>query len=389
VKAETHVNASGGSREWEILLECASAPPDAARLQLLLQDARWDHLLELAEGHGVFNLLAQRIRERGDSAVPAAFRSRLLELQRMQALSNLGLIAEMIRVLEQFEAGGIQPLVLKGPALSLQAYGDAAARQYGDIDILVRHRDILPATREMLALGFQARVAPEIVAAGKVPGEYFFSRPNTKVIIEVHTERTLRYFPNQLSVEELFMRSARLDLNGRAVPTLSAEDALVSMCTHGAKHFWERLMWVADLAAMVAGHPDLDWSLAGAIAEKLGAQRILHTGLLLAQDLLRARLPELVLRQARADAGAVTLVGKVNTWLPQGDGASIGLLGRALFRAQMRHGFWAGLAYVARLSLSPTEDDWREGQVHKHSRYRDVMRRLFRLVGKYGRNSDH
>lgn len=388
MKAEAQANACSGPSEWEILLECASAQPDPTRLAPLLQDARWDRLLGLAETHGIVNQLAVRIRETAGVTVPAPFREQLLCLQRAQLLSGLALIAEMTRVLERLASAGIQTLVLKGPALSLQAYGDATARQYGDIDILVRHRDISPATRVMVELGFDAHVAPEIVAGGKVPGEYFFSRPNTKVIVEVHTERTLRYFPNPLAVEELFARSVVVDFDGRKVPTLPAEDALVAMCTHGAKHFWERLMWIADVAAMVSRQRDLDWDAVQSIAKKLGAQRIVHAGLLLAMALLRAPLPTQVEKQARADAGAAALVSKVSAWLPGGDGASISLVGRAVFRAQMRGEFWAGIGYLARLSLSPTEDDWREGHEHKRSRYRDAVRRLLRLAGKYGRNRE-
>jgi len=388
VKAEAQTNRLGGSGEWKILLACASTQPDPTRLEALLNRCDWANLLRLAEAHGVVVPLAARIREVSGAPVPALFREQLLDMQRAQLLSGLALTAEMIRVLEQFAAAGIQALVLKGPALSLQAYGEATARQYGDIDVLVRHADILRATQSMTELGFDAHVAPEIVAAGKIPGEYFFSRPNTKVIIEVHTERTLRYFPNQLNVEELFAHSVALDFDGRKVPTLSAEDALVAMCTHGAKHFWERLMWIADVRAMVARQRILNWDVVGTIAQKLGVQRIVHTGLLLALDLLDAQLPAPVETRARADMGAAALVGRIKTWLPQGDGATIGLFRRALFRAQMRPGFWAGLGYVARLSLSPTEDDWREGHEHKRSRYRDAVRRLFRLAGKYGRDAD-
>src|SRR5262249_47046967 len=245
----------------------------------------------LAEAHGVLHLLALGVREAAGVELPEDFRQQLLDSQREQLVSGLALIAEMIRVLDRFRGAGIQALVLKGPALSLQAYGDAMARRYGDIDLLVRHQDVFSATGVMVEAGFDAHVPAEIVASGKIPGEYFFSRPGTKVVIEVHTERTLRYFPHRLGVEEMFIRSAKLDFDGHEVPTLSLEDAMVSMCTHGAKHFWERLMWIADVAAMTARQQGLDWDSTERIARGLGAQRILHTGLLLAVDLLDAKLP--------------------------------------------------------------------------------------------------
>ena len=384
--ADSQANTHRETREWLLLVECASARPDPAKFLTLERACRFEHLLQLAEAHGVIHLLASRLREADGISAPREFRQRLLELERAQLLSGLALIAEMIRVLERFAAAGIQTLVLKGPALSLQAYGDATARQFADIDLLVRHGDVLRATKVMMEAGFAPAVGPEVVAAGKVPGEYSFSRPGSTVIVEVHTERTLRYFPNRLAVEEVFLRSARLDFDGRAVPALSLEDALVSMCTHGAKHFWERLMWIADVAATLARRPEVDWEAARTIAKKLDAQRMLHSGLLLARDLLKAPLPAGVERDARADRGARALARKIQNWLPAAEGTSAGLVGRALFRAQMRSGFWAGIGYLTRLSLSPTEDDWEQGQEHKPSRYRDMSRRLWRLLGKYGRD---
>jgi hypothetical protein len=386
VSTAASLRAVGASLEWKVLLECASATPDAARLRGLLQKTDWDFLLELAEEHGVIHLLAVGLREFDEAIVPAAFRARLLERQRSYALSALSLIAEMIRILDRFGAAGIQALVLKGPALSLQAYGDATARQYGDVDLLVRQKDICRATELMIAAGFAADIPAAAVAAGKIPGEYLFSRPNTKVIVELHTEKTLRYFPNSLAIERVFEQQTKLEFEGHAVPTLSNEDALVAACTHGAKHCWERLMWIADLAAMLSRPTVLNWEAVGRIAESLGAQRIVHTGLLLASELLHAPLPSSVEENARADRWAGKLAGRIRTWLPAAGEASPGLLTRALFRLRMRGGFLPGIGYVTRLLLSPTEEDWKEGHEHKSSRILETGRRLVRLAGKYGRD---
>lgn len=376
----------GASAEWRILLECASVRPDTGRLAELLRKADWGFLLELAEGHGVLNLVATRIREFDETVVPAQSRALLIERQRAYTLSALSLIAEMIRILERCGEAGIQALVLKGPALSLQAYGNATARQYGDVDLLVRQKDIYRATELMTLAGFDADVPLSAVGAGRIPGEYLFSRPNTKVIVELHTEKTLRYFPNSLAIEDLFERHVKLEVDGHAVPTLSNEDALVSACTHGAKHCWERLMWIADVAAILRRQTSMNWEGVTRIAENLGARRIVNTGLLLATELLHAPVSAAVEERAHADRWARKLVGRIQTWLPAAGEASPGLLRRALFRLQMRGGFLPGIGYLTRLLLSPTEEDWRAGHEHKSSRILETGRRLVRLAGKYGRD---
>jgi hypothetical protein len=383
VTAEHPQTGTGSSIEWQVLCECASPLCVPSDLQGLLRHANFDQLLEMAEHHGVTNLVALPMSE---ETAPAEFRARLQEAQRAHAVSALALIAEMLRILERFERSEIQALVLKGPALALQAYGDATARQFGDIDLLVRHRDVLRATSAMAQMGFSPRIPAAALSSGRVPGEYFFSRPASNVIAEIHTERTLRYFPNTLAVEELFARSVKLDANGQGVPSLSPEDALISACTHGAKHFWERLMWVADVAALVKRQEHLDWDRVHRTAAQLGARRIVNTGLGLAAKVLRAPLPAPVRSQVDSDSGASALADEIAVWLPAGGDASPHLLRRAAFRVRMRGGFWAGISYLTRLALSPTEEDWNKH--HQHSPYREATRRLFRLVGKYGRNSN-
>ena len=88
--------------------------------------------------------------------------------------------------------------------------------------------------------------------------------------MEVHTEKTLRYFPNSLAIEDLFERHVTLEFDGHDVPTLSNEDALVSACTHGAKHCWERFAWIADVAALIRARPVLDWQWTIAESLRLG-----------------------------------------------------------------------------------------------------------------------
>ena len=44
-----------------------------------------------------------------------------------------------------------------------------------------------------------------------------------------------------------------------------------------------------------------------------------------------------------------------------------------------------GTAYLVRLSLSPTEEDWTDGAEEDSSWIPDALRRPFRLARKYGR----
>ncbi len=340
--------------------------------------------MELGAEHGVLGILAARLLEHGYDDVPAIVRERLQTRLRAQHLFTLSMTAELFRTLEDFERAGIEALLVKGPLISVLAYGDPAVRSYVDIDLIVRDRDILSATRCMIALGFTAKVPESAILAGKVPGEYVFRRPGTQCLIELHTERTLRYYPRFMPIEDLYARHARVPIDGRDVPVLSLEDELVSNCIHGAKHFWERLVWVADIAAMAVRHPELDWSKARQAAKDVGAECMLTVGLQLGTSVFGVQPPREMARELAQDATALRLCSHVLRWLPQAGFVPPSLLERALFRIRMAGGGFAGVQYLFRLSFSPTEEDWVEGAEARVSWFRDAVRRPLRLLRKYG-----
>jgi hypothetical protein len=346
-------------------------------------------LLALAEEHGVTGHLASCLRDLEETLVPREVRQTLVERQRAQIFFTLRLTAELFRILELLTSDAIGALVVKGPVLSVQAYGDPAMRSYGDLDLLVRQGDIRRATEVMSAAGYTAAVPLSAVDTGKIPGQYLFSKPDSNLIVELHNDCTLRYFPRRLPLEEFFAQQVRVKLDARDVPALSLEDELVLICIHGAKHFWERLMWIADVAALVSRQTDINWERVADSAKAVGAERMLHTGLRLASDLLRAQLPDKAQVAVQADATASRLAEQVCRWLLAARSAPPGLLQRAAFRLRMRGGLIAAPAYLLRLTFSPTEEDWMDGtgaEVKRHS-FLDAVRRPFRLARKYGRDN--
>src|SRR5260370_14163846 len=239
------------TNEWSALLECASPSPNRQRLSSLLRAADWTRLLVLAEEHGVVGHLAACLGKLPVDLVPPQIKQTLINLQRSRIFFTLRLTAELFCILDPFNLAGIGALVVKGPALAMQAYGDPAMRSYGDLDLLVRQRDIRRATELLIAASYAPSVSLKAIDAGKIPGQYLFSKPDSKFLVELHNDCTLRYFPRRLPLEEFFARRIRVSLDAREAPALSVEDELVLICIHGAKHFWERLMWIADVAALI------------------------------------------------------------------------------------------------------------------------------------------
>lgn len=372
--------------EWALLLECARPQPDRQRLaEKLRAPLDWASLIAFAEDHGVLGLTAARLLDYNDAVIPPESRDRVRVWRRNQTLFTMNLSAEMFRLFGSFAASNVEALVIKGPVLSVRCYGDPGLRQYGDLDLIVRDKDILRSTELMISLGYEPSVPVAAIKARKIPGEYNFLQTSTNLLIEFHTELTFRYHPRTLPLETLFRRQVHVKFDAHEVPALSPEDELVLICIHGAKHFWERLIYVADVAAFIS-RQGLDWPRVNSAAKEVGAERMLLVGLRLAADVLGVPLPGKIAGAGQSDSPVGRLSNQIIRWLPAAGSAPRGILERALFRMRMHGGIFSSPAYLFRLSFSPTEEDWVEGAENRRHWFLDALGRPIRLARKYGRD---
>jgi hypothetical protein len=374
-------------KEWPFLCACASPVANLESLRQFLQaDMNWEVLLDLAEEHCVQGLLAKWLALIDFAGVPLGARQRLQAMMRAQSVFTLSMTAELFRVLEEVSRARVDTILIKGPVTSLLAYDDPGVRNYVDLDLLVRQQDIQLATQRLLAIGFEADTSETLIQAGKIPGEYLFNRPGAKHVIELHTDRTFRYYPRRMPIEQLFTRKRHMAIDGKEVPALSLEDEFVLDCVHGAKHFWERLMWVADIAAIVQKHPEINWDKVHRFAEDVGALRMIRVGVHLGELVFGATAPSAIADEIKNDEVCQQLSRRITTWLPYAGYEPPPLFQRAMFRLQIGGGGFQGMSYLLRLSLSPTEEDWKEGEEERRSWVWDALWRPLRLIRKYGQH---
>lgn len=370
--------------EWALLLECARPHPDPQRLaERLSVQIDWPSWIAFAEDHGVLGLAAARIINYNEKRLPPENCENLRAWRRSHTLFTMNLTAEMFRLFDSFVASGVEAVVIKGPVLSTRCYGDPGLRQYGDLDLIVRDRDISSVTELMIRLGYEPSVPLTAIQAKKIPGEYIFRQSTTRLLVEFHTEGTFRYHPQPLPLEKIFKRQTRVRIDSNEIPALAREDELVLICIHGAKHFWEHLSYVADVAAFVSNQ-ELDWKYVQSAAEEVAGERMLYVGLRLAEEVLGARLPASVAELVRSNPAVGRLAVQIVRRLPAAGSAPPGIFERAMFRMRMRGGVFSGPAYLFRLSFSPTEEDWLEGAENKRHWFLDALGRPFRLARKYG-----
>jgi hypothetical protein len=253
--------------------------------------------------------------------------------------------------------------------LAASAYGNLALRQFGDLDILVRSQNVPRARELLLSVGYQPqfhlnRIQEAIFLRSQT--EQLFTRDDGSVV-EIHWEFAPKYFSFALGTERLWQRLQPVSVGGATVSTFSPEDSLLILCAHGAKHRWEQLNWICDVAEIIRRESKLNWRWITKQAAKLGGERMLHLGLFLASDLLGAPLPADVSRRVRTDSAVRALAAEVRErlFLETNDplGVSEGSIvspfhARSLFHLKAREQLGHKVQYCLRRLTIPTEADW-------------------------------
>ena len=372
------------------LVRCSARPQgpesDARIKALFSEELDWSEILACAVQHKLVPVLYERVRALDPGWLTHDRGQTLAELARLAGRNNLAFLSEMLRLNRQFEAAGVPAIPFKGPALGWLAYPNFALRTCADLDFVVPQRCIPQATSVLQACGYTPQFTPveaEATQNGLALGQYAFSPRGSRSFVELHTERTLRYFSRPLDLDELGARLIRLEIGGQTVRTFSVEDLLVMLCVHGAKHFWERLAWIVDIARLLTVC-EVNWRLLSEIAEKTQSTRLLLLGLHLAHEMFDAQLPKSVLEGARRDAQVQWLATKVFELYSRNSDSSLGVLPRAVFRLRSCDGFWQGVRKLVRLSVIPTESDREAIRLPGFLSPVYSLVRLFRLVGQYG-----
>ncbi len=164
----------------------------------------WEFLLREARRHSVLPLLDRGLRLHDGTRPPAPVRELLRAACRLTQRRNLALTAELLRILAALEDAGIAAVPFKGPVLAALAYGDLALRPFGDLDVLVRERDMARARAALVKRGYLPEFA--FSAAGerafrKAECALQFRHAGRDVVLELHWRLTERYLSVHLPVE--------------------------------------------------------------------------------------------------------------------------------------------------------------------------------------------
>jgi hypothetical protein len=242
-------------------------PDDSAAFREAVVAHRLTGFAEDAIEAGRLVVPDETARELRDAHAFASLRSGLL---RRELIAIAPLLADVC---------GIEPLVLKGPAVAETLYKPRTLRPFADLDLLVPRSKLKAASEALGAFGYQPHLFLRPGFGERYRHDIHLTRRQGKhhLGIELHWRVSDDPLGTQLAHERI--ESARIRIDGVGLACPSPAEQLLVLAVHFLCDRQRRLLWIEDLrrAALVAD--DEQWKVAFERADRRGLSWVLHRAL--------------------------------------------------------------------------------------------------------------
>lgn len=389
---------SGYSLEMERL--CACLDPCGSQTVSREEACRWQSLdwprfLELATHHHVIPAVVRTVKSVSahPGLVPAHWLEHLQFRGRAIAAFNLRAAHVLHRLQQALDAGGVPSAPVKGPALALLACRDLALRQFEDLDVLVRQSDLLRAVELLAKEGYR----PRELSSRTPPAGYLKTLQGWSLCRDGYPPVDLKpvvashVLSRPADVGFMLEACRPLDLgNGRRLKVPGPEAMLLAVCMDGANEKWFKLSSVADVAALLARHPEGDWAGLLRDAGRMGQRRSLLAGVQVAALLLNIPLPPPFQDAMNRDPFAGRLAFCAASWIASEPSRHQSILQQSWFGFQTRERLEDRLRFMRRLLFVPGPYEFEKwplpGLLHPFHALVRPMRLVWDVLGRRGRH---
>lgn len=280
--------------------------------------------------------VAELLLELVDDETRKNWKERLKRL----AARSLTISAENIKVIKALREDGIQAIPMKGAVLAYRLYGDPGLRQYSDIDLLINKSELGAAGKILPEINFDKIYPTDLTK--KQESVYFsfrkdfgFFNEEKQLLIELHFGIYVHQLLKKQDAEDLFANIEYIDIHNEQIAVQDEASTFIYLVFHGCLHQFYRLTWLRDVARCLEVF-DLDHEEILKRFRKLGLERLLATGLILAQHYFNTEIP--LAYKGLISRGAVinTLVRKCHQRITEPENTSL----KATY---LRHSFFLNL----------------------------------------------
>jgi hypothetical protein len=245
-----------------------------------------DLLIERAQREGVASFLYKNLKTSGLLERLSPDQIQRLEAFYFQTLRlNLRLIRDLTQILVLVNEKRIRAVLLQGIILLAQLYSDIGLRPLGDIDLWVFQEDYPLLLSILESVGYERDpLYPNTLRRGLT-------------VLDLHTHimgaDRIRTRALLLSKDQgdIFKDTQVIHFDGSEARCLNTYDQVLYLGLHALKHNLDRLLWLADIRALIAPWGESDWQAGWRRAEELGQRKTLSSMVFLLTRMFDLQIP--------------------------------------------------------------------------------------------------
>lgn len=203
----------------------------------------------------------------------------------------------LIKILTEMNNRGIQAIPIKGPVLAQRLFGDVSKRHSGDLDIVVKKDNLLPAIEIMAKLGY-VLISPK-PNLSRVQRDYFLKYKKEYCVfnkeIGLYVELHVGIYDHGLlepSMGEMFLKDLTWgEFGGVRIQEMNLNNCFLYLVYHGGHHLYYRLFWLRDVSEALRSW-SLDHRLIFSNARIIEIERLLVMSLDLANRIFGSVIPQ-------------------------------------------------------------------------------------------------
>ena len=272
----------------------------------------WERTVARAEHERLAPILYVALR---GGAAPAPVLARLRARWIAAERQHLVAAGQLRQIIAAFRRADIDTVILNGPALAADYYGDPALRPFVDLDLLVRRPHRHQALEVLLDLGYvndnPARALDRVPAVSLSP-----PAQSPQLPVDLHWECVGHSGARriaELAAEEVWSRTVPATAWGDGARTLAPEDLLIYLGSNFAiHHTLAGALWQLDLALVLERHrATLDWDAVAARARRWGAAGATYFALRSLAEALGVAAPTEVLNRLRPGTFRIAAIDRL------------------------------------------------------------------------------
>lgn len=286
-----------------LIIECCKEDKN----QILLEEKinsieNWDDFINLSYSHGVFPLVYDSLKKHKNIFSNDLY-LKIKSINMGIVKHNMLMTSELINILKIFDKNMIEVIPFKGPVLSQLAYNNIISRQYVDLDIFIKEKDLEKAYEVLKSNEFISTLDKQFINnqlfLKKNSDIEFVNKKN--VSIELHWKLFRNQFLSNINSAEIYKYINTIYINKNRIRIFQNEILLVYLCMHGSKHNWERIEWILDIDKLIKNSAYINWELVYSLSKRYSCTKMLNLGLLLSKMIFDTDIPNSLTENIKKD----------------------------------------------------------------------------------------